>query len=148
MTNFSCFIIGEDPITVQCGDMLLSRGHVIRGVVSEKSEVARWAKARGVRSIDAGGDLKAILEEHPFDYLFSIANMRLLSHELVSLPRAGAINFHDGPLPQYAGIHTTSWALINRERTYGITWHFINNVVDGGKILKQRMVQITEGETA
>jgi len=148
VTNFSCFIIGEDPITVQCGDMLLSRGHVIRGVVSEKSEVARWAKARGVRSIDAGGDLKAILEEHPFDYLFSIANMRLLSHELVSLPRAGAINFHDGPLPQYAGIHTTSWALINRERKYGITWHFINNVVDGGKILKQRMVQITEGETA
>jgi len=35
VTNFSCFIIGEDPITVQCGDMLLNRGHVIRGVVSE-----------------------------------------------------------------------------------------------------------------
>ena len=38
------------------------------------------------------------LSGEPFDYLFSIVNMRILPPEIVAIPRKRAINFHDGPL--------------------------------------------------
>src|SRR5437763_15291350 len=147
-TEVSCFIIGDDTLTIQCADILLNRGHQIFGLVSENPEIGRWANKHEVMLIDPQSDLQSALGERSFDYLFSIANLRLLPKELVALPRAGTINFHDGPLPQYAGIHATSWALLRGERTHGISWHFISDVVDGGKIIKQRLVNVSERETA
>src|SRR5438093_1558691 len=146
--KFSCFVIGEDALTLHCSDMLLSRGHQIHGLVSQNPELSRWANERNVALIPPDGDLEATLEARPVDYLFSIANLQLLPKKLVAMARAGAINFHNGPLPRYAGIHATSWALMNRERTHGITWRLISDVVDGGKILKQRLIEVDEGETA
>ena len=35
--------------------------------------------------------------------------------EVLRLPRRMAINFHDGPLPRYAGLNTPVWALLNGE---------------------------------
>src|SRR5437879_13298153 len=95
--NFSCFIIGDDTLTIQCADILLNGGHQIFGLVSENPEIGRWANKREVMLIDPQSDLQAALGEHSFDYLFSIANLRLLPKELVALPPSGTTNFHTGP---------------------------------------------------
>ncbi len=121
MASLSCFIIGDDTLTYQCGQVLLDQGHDLRGLITESGDVARWADERNVRVIDPRGDLVAALADQPFDYLWSIANLRLLSGEVVDLPRLGAINFHDGPLPRYAGVHSTSWAVMNQEREHGVS---------------------------
>ncbi|MCA9625268.1 MAG: AMP-binding protein, partial [Myxococcales bacterium] len=57
-------------------------------------------------------------------------------------------NFHDGPLPRYAGLNATSWALLHQESSHGITWHAMTQDVDGGDILEQRLFDIGEGETS
>src|SRR6185369_709630 len=64
--------------------------------------------------------------------------------------RAGrlAINFHDGPLPRYAGLNATSWALLAGEKTHGVTWHEMTNRPDAGRIARQRLFPIDDGETA
>ncbi len=66
------------------------------------------------------------------------------------LRRAGraAINFHDGPLPRYAGLNAPVWALINGEQTYGVTWHEIAAGADTGRILVQRTFPVAADETA
>src|SRR5438477_3054644 len=83
-----------------------------------------------------------------FNYLIRIANMRNPSNDTVALPQRSAINFHDGPLPRYAGVHATSWALIHNERSHAVSWHEISDLVDGGRILKQQSVPIAKDETA
>jgi len=146
--RFSCFMLGSESHLIRCAEILLQRGHQICGIISTESPITNWAEERGVPHIDPGPDLASVLAWQPFDYLFSITYLSILPNELLALPRKGAINFHNGPLPRYAGLHATSWALINQERTYGVTWHIVRAEVDKGDLLKCRSVDIVEGETA
>ena len=147
-SQFSCLVIGEGALTVQCCDILLSRGHDVTAIVTSNPEIIQWARERSVRLLDPAEDVVAAFKGRAFDYLFSIANMRMLSKETVALPQRSAINFHDGPLPRYAGVHATSWALIHNERSHAVSWHEISDLVDGGRILKQQSVPIANDETA
>ncbi|MFT0175075.1 formyltransferase family protein [Paraburkholderia mimosarum] len=62
--------------------------------------------------------------------------------------RQGAFNYHDGPLPQYAGTHATSWALLAGESEYAITWHRIDQGIDTRDVVVRRRVLITSTDTA
>lgn len=146
--EFECIIIGESTLPIQCAEILLREGHVVAGVVSSDTGLRKWAQDRGIACADPSSDLVAFAAERPFDYLFSIVNGYILPNELLRLPRRAAINFHDGPLPKYAGFNTPVWALINREKSYGITWHEMGEKVDAGDIVKQRLFEIPPGETA
>jgi natural product biosynthesis luciferase-like monooxygenase protein len=146
--KFSCFVVGEQTLTIQCADCLLDGGHDVQGVIAQNPDIVAWARTRQLRLVDPGSCVSATLQEQPFDYLFSIANMTLLPRRVVSLPRRGTINFHDGPLPRYAGVHATSWAILNGEAQHGITWHVIGERIDGGDILVQRVIDVAPDETA
>lgn len=146
--QFSCLVMGTESLLIQCAEILLQRGHQICGVISSRKLITDWAREKNIPRIEPGPSLADRLSQHPFDYLFSIANLSIIPKEVLALARKGAINFHDGPLPRYAGLHATSWALINKETLHGITWHGMSDGVDTGDILKQRPIAIVEGETA
>lgn len=153
--KFSCSIIGGGTLPIRCAEILLNSGHNIRCIVSADEAVNQWAKERGIPHLDpmdgrpfSIADSRELLSEQPFDYLFSIVNESILPKDILELPRKGAINYHDALLPRYAGTHATSWALMNKELTHGVTWHVMSDVADTGDILKQRCVQIDSGETA
>ncbi len=55
------------------------------------------------------------------------------------------LNVHLAPLPRYRGRHPLHWALINGEKTFGVTIHQMTEVIDGGDIYWQREISITEG---
>jgi methionyl-tRNA formyltransferase len=58
-----------------------------------------------------------------------------------------AINYHNAPLPKYAGLHALAWAILNKEQFYGITWHEMIEEIDAGDILKQTLIEIDPNET-
>jgi len=140
--------IGEGTLLIQCAEIFLNAGHGIVAVVSEDPTIRRWAAERGISRLNAGNDVAESLSSRQFDYLFSVANLRILTDEIVRLPRKMAVNFHDALLPKYAGVHATSWAIMHGETRHGITWHEMTDSVDSGRILKQRVVEITTDETA
>jgi natural product biosynthesis luciferase-like monooxygenase protein len=146
--KFNCFIVGEGTLLVQCAEILLQAGHDVHGIISANPAITTWAGQHDISVINPKDHLAEILSQQPFDYLFSIANLSIIPDELLKLPRKSAINFHDGPLPHYAGLNTPAWALLNREPTYGITWHVMGSEVDAGDILKQVMFDVTENETS
>ena len=146
--SFSSFLIGSDTLLMECGDVLLERGHAIRGVVTAEPRIARWCEGRSIPVVDAKGDYRAALESEDFDYLFSITYLSIIPAEVLALPTKGAINFHDGPLPRYAGLNAPVWALMNREPEFGISWHLLTRGVDEGDILKQTMFSVAPDETA
>jgi amino acid adenylation domain-containing protein len=146
--SFSCHIVGEGTLPIQCGDLLQRRGHQIRSVISPDSAVRAWASERGIDAAEPELGWSALVGAAAFDYLFSIVNFHIIPADVLARPRLGAINFHDGPLPRYAGSYATSWAIANGETQHGICWHAMTDLVDGGDILAQRFVPIDDGDTA
>ena len=133
---------------ISSGQILLEAGMRISGVASDEAGALRWARSLEIPTIGYGPELVAWLEQSPVEYLFSIFNLRILPAEALRLPLIAAMNFHDGPLPRYAGLHATSWALFNGEKTHGVTWHLMEPKIDTGAIVKQRWIEVAEGETA
>ncbi len=146
--HFSCFLVGDESLLIQCGELLLGADHEIRGLLTKSPALERWAAEHAIPCLNSWASLRDALRERPCDYLFSITNLSVVPGDLLGLPRAGAINFHDGPLPHYAGLNTPVWGLLQGERRWGITWHQMTEAVDAGRVLREEAFDIAEGETA
>lgn len=147
-TPFSCYIIGEETMPIQCAELLIQKGHTIYGLISPDQVVIQWAEDHGLPVINPTDDMMTFVSQHPFDYLFSIINGTIIPPAMLALPQRYAINYHDSPLPRYAGNYATSWAIMNRETEHAISWHIMVKKVDAGDILKQLPVNIQPDETA
>lgn len=143
----SCVLLGDESLTIACADMIVAGGHRVLAVVTRDADVRDWAQAQGIATYGAPADLGRV-DLPAFDWLLSIANLRIIPDAVLALPAKGAVNFHDGPLPRYAGLNTPAWAIINGEAQHGVSWHMIEGGVDEGDLLAQQMVDIAPDETA
>jgi natural product biosynthesis luciferase-like monooxygenase protein len=148
MTRLSSLFVGDDTLLIQCAEQWLDRGHTISVVVTGSDTVKSWADTKQLRVEAPGADLAARLGGLRVDWLFSIAFLSLIPDEVREKATQGAINFHDGPLPRYAGLNAPVWALLNGETEHGITWHLITSNVDEGDILVSAKFPIDKGATA
>ncbi|KPC80753.1 amino acid adenylation domain-containing protein [Streptomyces sp. NRRL S-4] len=144
---FSCVVIGEETLLVECTRLLVARGHTVAAVVSPSAELLDWAEGEDLTAVPFGTDLAERLAPLRFDYLFSIANLRMLPAEVLALPTRLPVNFHDGPLPRHAGLFVTSWAILDGDKQHGVTWHVMNLEADTGDVLKQRTVPVDPAAT-
>ncbi len=146
-SNLRSIVIGETALAVQCAQLLQSRGHTLVAVCSpEGAPLKDWAAAANVRHFAEIAGLTDFAAGMELDYLFSIVNYQVLPHELIRIAKI-PINYHDGPLPRYAGVYATSWAIINGESQHGVTWHVMVDKVDAGDILQQRSVAVSQDDT-
>jgi natural product biosynthesis luciferase-like monooxygenase protein len=141
--TISTVVIGNESLLIGCCEALLARGHDIRAVVSTDAEITSWAVSKGLKTHSRPAEIDV-----EFDWLLSIANLQVLPEAVISKARLGAVNFHDGPLPDRAGLNTPNWAILEGAEEHGITWHLIEGGVDEGDILAQRRFAIAPDETA
>ena len=145
---FTSVVIGEESLLIQCCDLLIQQGNAVIAVASQNHRILRWCEERKIRCFGTIEALSTALEGLTFDFLFSITNLRMLPSSLIARPSRMAINFHDGPLPRYAGLNAPVWALMNGEQSHGVTWHQMNVGADTGDILTAREFLINEDDTA
>src|SRR5690606_6410745 len=126
--------------------ILLDNKQTISGVITSNPEIIRWAVENNLTALQHDANLYDQLKDIEFDYLFSIANLKIITEEILTLPKKGAINFHDGLLPGYSGLNVPSWAIINDEKIHGITWHFMTRKIDAGDIISQVEFSIDDNE--
>lgn len=81
------------------------------------------------------------------DLLVSMSFNQIFKSRLLDYPRYHAINCHAGKLPFYRGRNILNWALINDEKEFGITVHYIDTGIDTGDIIEQRTFPITDSDT-
>ena len=148
MSAFSCVLIGDESLLVGCADALLDRGHTISAIVSGDPVITGWAVDKGLRHVERIADLAGQFDTGEFDYLLSIANLKVIPEPVLALPARGAVNFHDGPLPRYAGLNAPVWALMNGERDYGVSWHMLEGGIDEGDLIAQALFEIAGDDTA
>lgn len=78
------------------------------------------------------------------DLFVSMSFDQIFRNELINIPKYKAINCHAGKLPFYRGRNVLNWALINDEKEFGITVHFIDRGIDTGDIILQRTFPISD----
>jgi methionyl-tRNA formyltransferase len=71
-----------------------------------------------------------------------VVAFRKLPPVVWQIPSKGTFNLHASLLPQYRGAAPINWAMINGEKTTGVTTFFINENIDTGDILLQKSVEI------
>jgi methionyl-tRNA formyltransferase len=72
---------------------------------------------------------------------------RLLSPELLGVPRRGCVGFHASMLPRNRGRAPVNWAILRGETRAGNTMMFLSAGADAGDIIDQEPVQIVPADT-
>ena len=81
------------------------------------------------------------------DVICVVAYGKILPKEIIEIPKFGAINVHGSILPKYRGAAPIQWAVINGDKTTGVTTMFMDKGMDTGDILLKEEVEISEDET-
>lgn len=80
------------------------------------------------------------------DLFVSMSYNQIFRNRIYSLPRYKTINCHAGKLPFYRGRNILNWALINDEKEFGITVHYVDDGIDTGDIIMQKTYPITDAD--
>ena len=78
------------------------------------------------------------------DLFVSMSFNQIFKTEMINLPKYKTINCHAGKLPFYRGRNILNWALINDEKEFGITVHYLDEGIDTGDIILQESYPITD----
>ena len=89
-------------------------------------------------------DFMDCMRGYQCDLFVSMSFNQIFQNALLNLPPLKTINCHAGKLPFYRGRNILNWALINDEKDFGITVHFVDEGIDTGDIIMQRNYSITD----
>ena len=84
------------------------------------------------------------ISDYDCDLLVSMSFNQIFRKEIIKLTSIGIINCHAGKLPYYRGRNVLNWALINDEKEFGVTVHFIDEGIDTGDIILQETFSISD----
>ncbi|MBT8037753.1 MAG: amino acid adenylation domain-containing protein [Verrucomicrobiae bacterium] len=140
-------LIGDASIGMHCLRSLRTAGHEVVACLANGKSFAASARREGVMTYDPGTPL-AVITKIPCDWIVSAYNVRLIPAEILRHPVKGSINFHDAPLPRYAGLYAPTRALLDGETEYAVTWHMVEEGIDTGGIIIQTPVPIHDDDTS
>lgn len=94
-------------------------------------------------NVNSAGFIEKVKAYHA-DLFVSMSFNQIFKKELIELPPYRTINCHAGKLPFYRGRNILNWALINDEKEFGITVHYMDEGIDTGDIILQKVYPITD----
>lgn len=78
-----------------------------------------------------------VLDEKKVDLVCLAGYMRIIGEELLSRYGGRIINIHPALLPAFPGAHGIQDAFDYGVKVFGVTIHYVDSTIDGGKILAQ-----------
>lgn len=113
----------------------------------------RACKSKGVvchTGVDMKSDHACELVKRFDPDLFMTATFdQIIPEKIFKLAIKNAVNVHPSLLPKYRGPSPTGWAIINGEKTSGVTIHELSSEIDAGDIflqLEMPISRLTDGE--
>jgi methionyl-tRNA formyltransferase len=159
LTMKQLVLIGGGQMAVDCLRILTEMPHeVVSLAITEPSAISPgnalplYCRKQGIPCLETerinSSDVIDRLSTIGPDIIFNINSFQIVRPRLLSVPKEGIVNFHNGPLPRYGGVNVCSWAIINGEKHHGVTWHYLDEGIDTGDIIAQRFFEIAPDETA
>ena len=156
--------MGTPDIAAAALEAILDAGHTVCGVYTRADKpvgrkqvltappVKRTAMAHGIPVFQPGTLRDAAQAENiralAPELIVVVAYGRILPPEVLAIPQYGCINLHVSLLPRYRGAAPVQWAVINGEKTTGVSIMYLNEGLDTGDILRVSPVEIGENETS
>ena len=134
-------LIGDGPLFNHCVKKILSKNKKILLITSKKNK--KFLELNKKLFID----FKYLEKIKKIKFLISIMNGKIINKNILDKTEI-AINFHDGPLPKYGGLFSSTWAILNNEKKHGCCWHLMTTKIDTGNILSFKNFNIDKSDTA
>ena len=83
-------------------------------------------------------EIVRLLDERKVDLVCLAGSMRIVGDTLLQAYDGKIVNIHPSLLPAFRGAHAVEQAVAYGVKVYGITIHWVNADLDGGKIIAQR----------
>jgi methionyl-tRNA formyltransferase len=153
--------MGTPDFAVPSLDALLGSGYNIVGVVTAPDREAgrgRKIKYSAVKEFALDHNLNLLQPEKLKNEnflselkslnadVYVVVAFRMLPEQVWKMPPLGSFNLHASLLPQYRGAAPINHALINGEKSTGLTTFFLDDKIDTGRIIKQIKVEIKDDE--
>ncbi len=123
------------------------RGHKL--VPTETKAVAQEAGIEVYQPEKLGnGELLPILQKLEPELIVVVAYGKILPDYIINYPQYGCVNVHASLLPCYRGAAPIQWAIINGDKTTGVTTMQMDKGLDTGDILLFEETEIGEYETS
>ena len=163
MNNLKILFSGTPDFAVESLKILIENGYNIcgvitapdkpagRGMVMQQSAVKKYAQSKGLLILQPEKlkDTTFLLQVASLNAdLHIVVAFRMMPEQLWSMPRLGTLNLHASLLPQYRGAAPINRAIMNGERTTGVTTFFLKYEIDTGDIILAEKVDIGPSETA
>ena len=121
-----------------------------RGLKINESAVKKYAVEHGIPvlqplSLKDPEFLEALKAWKPD--LFVVVAFRMLPKVVWEIPKLGTFNLHAALLPQYRGAAPINWAVINGDKSTGVTTFMIDEGMDTGGIMYREQCLIGPDET-
>ncbi|MDQ1523608.1 MAG: phosphoribosylglycinamide formyltransferase 1 [Pyrinomonadaceae bacterium] len=112
-----------------------------RGIETLAVERAGRTRAEHEREIISA------LEARRIELVCLAGFMRLLSPQFIAAFRGRILNIHPSLLPAFPGLDAQRQAIAHGVKVSGCTVHFVDETLDGGPIITQRVVAVREDDT-
>ncbi len=129
-------------------------------VISDHADAAGLARAaergletlaverRGRTRAEHDAEIIGRLRSRGVELVCLAGYMRLLSPQFIEAFRGRIINIHPSLLPSFPGLDAQQQALRYGVKWTGCTVHFVDETLDGGPIIAQRVVPVRDDDTA
>lgn len=142
---------------IQRGDLLGCEIALVLSNVPDAPGLAAAAKrgfvtvAQPSRGVPRNVHDRAMLQHlhaHGVEYVILAGYMRVLTPEFLQAFPQRVLNIHPSLLPSFPGLDAQRQALEYGVKVAGCTVHFVDDAVDHGVIVMQRLVRVRENDTA
>lgn len=123
-----------------------------RGMKLVASPVKMFAQEKGIKvyqpaKLRKNQEIIDEIKKLKPDLICVVAYGKILPKEILDIPRFGCINVHGSLLPKYRGAAPIQWAILNGDKTTGITTMYMDENMDTGDMILKQEVEIGENET-
>lgn len=163
LKDLRIIFMGTPKFAVASLDKLVQAGANIVGVVTAPDKAAgRGMKLQqsAVKKYAEEKNLNILQPEKLKDPMFLdkfrrlqadlqvVVAFRMLPENVWNMPPMGTVNLHGSLLPQYRGAAPIKWAIINGEKSTGVTTFKLKHEIDTGDILLSQKIDIGDNEDA
>ncbi len=100
------------------------------------------------KKLDTEAQISEFVKFEKIDFAISIQYPWILSFEFLEQMSHRVINLHNGRLPDYRGHNLISHAILNGEKNFTTTLHWVNEEVDTGVIIATKTIKLRKKDTA
>ena len=123
-----------------------------RGMKMIPTPVKEFAKEKGLKvyepeKIRNNEEIINTIKSLEPEVICVVAYGKILPKEILEIPSKGCINVHGSLLPKYRGAAPIQWAVLNGDKTTGITTMYMGEGMDTGDMILTKEVTIGDNET-